>query len=69
MAFFYLKSISLFLVTWIVYANIKSWLGWRRLRKWGQQVSISSPFPVLSDEMSPRELGLRISTLDVSFGS
>lgn len=37
MGFFYLKSIALFIVSWLVYSNIKVYLKFRALRKWGNQ--------------------------------
>ncbi|KAH7354752.1 cytochrome P450 alkane hydroxylase-like protein [Rhexocercosporidium sp. MPI-PUGE-AT-0058] len=37
MGFVYLKAIVLFLVLWLVYANVNSWWTFRRLRKWGKQ--------------------------------
>lgn len=37
MVFLYLKAIALFLVSWLVYANVQSWWRFRQLRKWGEQ--------------------------------
>ncbi|KAH9214462.1 cytochrome P450 alkane hydroxylase-like protein [Leptodontidium sp. 2 PMI_412] len=49
MVFFYLKAVILFLVSWLVYANVKTWWSFRRLRKWGKQYGCAEA-PVVPNE-------------------
>lgn len=37
MAKFFLKEIALLFVFWVVYTQVKNWLQWRSLRKFGKK--------------------------------